>query len=190
MPELRGSTLKVRKMGETPLKKVEGETALLEKISLAIPGFRGYKLKEMRREADRLIRDNLYRKLEAAESSLKEVFQRLVINQITYVLDDTDRLITKLDRVSEMINHASYGYSGFFDAVKIEEDDLNNMIKFDSKLVDNVKGIEEKVKQFKGDAMGGNFENAGIYVNDLRALMEDLESTLDERNEAIMGVQT
>ena len=50
-------------VGKTPLKKVESEKALLEKISLAIPGFRGYKLKEMRREADKLIRDRIYRRL-------------------------------------------------------------------------------------------------------------------------------
>ena len=174
---------------ESPLKKVEGETALLEKISLAIPGFRGYKLKEMRREADRLIRDNLYRKLVGAESSLKEIFQRLVINKLMDVLDDTDRLIAKFDRVSELINHASYGYSGFFSAVKIEEDDLDNMINFDLKLVDNVKTIEAKVAQFKGNVMEGNFEKVRIYVNDLRESMEDLESTFDERNEIIMGVQ-
>lgn len=36
-------------MEKSPLEKVERETALLEKISLAIPGFRGYKLKEMRK---------------------------------------------------------------------------------------------------------------------------------------------
>jgi hypothetical protein len=174
---------------ESPLKKVEGETALLEKISLAIPGFRGYKLKEMRREADRLIRDNLYRRLVGAESGLKEIFQRLVINKLMDVLDDTDRLIAKFDRVSERINHASYGYSGFFSAVKIEEDDLDTMINFDLKLVDNVKSIEAKVAQFKGDVIEGNFEKVRIYVNDIRESMEYLESTFDERNETIMGVQ-
>jgi len=190
MPELWSSTLKVKKMvGETPLKKTEKETALLEKISLAIPGFRGYKLKEMRREADRLIRDNLYRKLVVAESSLKEIFQRLVINKIMDVLDDTDRLIAKFDRVSELINHASYGYSGFFDAVKIEEDDLDTMISFDLKLVDSVKDIETKVNQFKGEVMGGKFEKVRVYVDDLRGSMEDLESAFNERKEAIMGVQ-
>jgi hypothetical protein len=175
--------------GETPLKKAEKETALLEKISLVIPGFRGYKLKEMRREADRLIRDNLYRKLEGAESSLKEIFQRLVINKFMDVLDDTDRLIARFDRVSELINHASYGYSGFFDAVKIEEDDLDTMISFDLKLVDDVKDIEAKVKQFKGEVMEGKFDKVRVFINDLRGLMENLEATFDERKEAIMGVQ-
>ena len=176
-------------VGETSLKKAEKETALLEKISLAIPGFRGYKLKEMRREADRLIRDNLYRRLVDAESSLKEIFQRLVINRLMDVWDDTDRLIAKFDRVSELINHAPYGYSGFFDAVKVEEDDLDNMINFDLKMVASVKDIEAKVKQFRGEVMGGKFEKVRTYVNDIRESIEALESTFDERKEVIMGVE-
>jgi hypothetical protein len=176
-------------MKKSPLKEVEKETALLEKISLAIPGFRGYKLKEMRREADKLIRGHLYRRLVGAESSLKEIFQRLVINKLMDVLDDTDRLIAKFDRVSELINHASYGYGGFFNAVKVEEDDLDKMINFDLKLVDNVKDIEAKVKQFRGDVMDGKFEKVRTYVNDIRESIEALESTFDERKEVIMGVK-
>jgi len=172
-----------------PLKKVEGEKALLEKISLAIPGFRGYKLKEMRREADRLIRDHIYRKLVETKSSMREIFQRLAINKATDVLADTDRLIAKFDRVAELINHAPYGYAGFFNAVKIEEDDLENMIDFDTKLVDSVKDIEAKVKQFRGEVMGGKFEKVRVYVNDIRESIEALESAFNERKEAIMGVE-
>jgi len=174
---------------EAPLKKAERETALLEKISLAIPGFRGYKLKELRREADKLIRDHMYRRLVDAESGLKGIFQRLVINKLMDVLDDTDRLIAKFDRVSELINHAPYGYSGFFNVVKVEEDDLDNMINFDLKMVASVKDIEAKVKQFKGEVMGGKFENVRTYVNDIRESIEALESTFDERKEVIMGVE-
>ncbi len=174
---------------KSPLKKVEGEKAILEKISLAIPGFRGYKLKEMRREADRLIRDHIYRKLVETKSSMREIFQRLAINKVTDVLADTDRLIAKFDRVAELINHAPYGYAGFFNAVKIEEDDLENMIDFDTKLVGNAKEVEAKVKQFRGEVMGGKFDSAGVQVSDIRMAVEALESAFNERKEVIMGVQ-
>ncbi|MEW6592820.1 MAG: hypothetical protein AB1305_03975, partial [Candidatus Hadarchaeota archaeon] len=136
------------------LKKVEGEKATLEKISLAIPGFRGYKLKEMRREADKIIRDNIHRRLADSKSSLREIFQRLAINKITGPMGELDRVIAKFDRVAELINHAPYGYAGFFNAVKIEEDDLERMIDFDMKMVDSAKEIEAKVKQFKKEALG------------------------------------
>lgn len=156
---------------------------------LAIPGFRGYKLKEMKREADRLIRGHISRKLVETKSSLREIFQRLVIGKVTDVLADTDRLIAKVDRVAELINHAPYGYAGFFNALKIEEDDLENMIDFDTKLVDIVKEVEAKVKQFREEVMSGKFDNAGVQVSDIRMAVETLEKTFNERKEVIMGVQ-
>lgn len=177
-------------MKKSPLDKVESETALLEKISLAIPEFRGYKLKEMRREADKLIRNHLYQGLVQAKSSLKEIFQRLAIDKIMDVLDDTDRLIAKFDRVSELINHAPYGYAGFFNAVKIEEDDLDTMIKFDLKLVDSVEDIETKVKTFKEEVMSGNFGNVRVHVYGIRGLLEALEGAFNKRKEVIMGAQS
>ena len=39
--------------GEDYLKKVKRERGLLEKIMSYIPGYRGYKEKELRRESDR-----------------------------------------------------------------------------------------------------------------------------------------
>jgi len=172
-----------------PLKKVESEKALLEKVSLAIPGFRGYKLKEMRREADKLIRDNIAKRLSDSKSSMREIFQQLVIKKQTDVLQETDRLIAKFDRVTELINHAPYGYAGFFNAVKIKEDDLDNMIDFDTKLLDSAKVVEGSVKKFKADVYGGKLESVRGYLDNLLGGITGLEETFNERKEVIMGVE-
>ncbi len=171
------------------LKKVEKETSRTERIAGAIPGFKGYKQKELRREADRLIRDNIYRKLADAKSNLREIFQRLAINKVTGPMGELDRVVAKFDRVAELINHAPSGYSGFYNAVKIEEDDLERMIDFDLKMVESAKEIETKVKQFKKDALGDNFESASDKIGELRVMIEDLESSFNERKEVIMGVE-
>ena len=39
---------------------VKGQMRLSERIAAFIPGFHGYKEKELRRESDRLIRNHLY----------------------------------------------------------------------------------------------------------------------------------
>jgi len=41
--------------------EVKGQMRLSERIAAFVPGFRGYKEKEMRRESDRLVRNHLYR---------------------------------------------------------------------------------------------------------------------------------
>jgi len=175
-------------LGETPLRKVEEEKRLLEKIETFIPGFRGYKQKEVRREADKLVREKLYQELKQSENRLKDVLRELVDHKLTAVLEDVDRLIAKFDEASEEIHHASYGYSGFYDAVKIEEDDLDRMIDFDTKLLENVKGIDDKVKTFEQDVMNERFDSSTTHVEDIRSALDQLESIFIERRNIIQGV--
>ncbi len=175
-------------MSKTPFQQVESQTRLIEKIAMLVPGYRGYRLKELRREADRLIRNYLYQQLKAGEDDLRTVLQRLVDYKITDVLTDADRLITDLDTVASEINHASYGYAGFFDAVKVNEKRLDNMLDFDSRLVDNVSSLLTKIKQFKGDILGGRFENTRTYMADIRVIIDLLNSLYIERTNIIHGV--
>jgi len=175
-------------LGETPLRKVEEEKRLLERIETFVPGFRGYKQKEVRREADKLVRNKLYQGLKQSENRLKDVLRELVDQKLTAVLEDVDRLIAKFDEVSEEIHHASYGYSGFYDAVKIEEGDLDRMTDFDTKLLENVKGIDDKVKAFETDVMNENFGSSTIHIKDIRLALSELESAFAERQNIIRGV--
>lgn len=177
-------------MGERPImKKVKHELSLLEKVSLAIPGFHGYKQKELRREADRIIRDHLYRMLCESKSQMRNIFQTLVLNEQRDFLGETDRLIAKFDRIAEMINHAPYGYSGFFDAVKIEEDDLDAMLNFDAQMIEKVGGLRTEVNNFMKELRAKKFENTESKLSQIRNLLEDLESTFNERKEFIMGIK-
>ncbi len=155
---------------------------------MLIPGFRGYKLKEMRREADKLIRNYLYQQLMSSKSDLREVYQKLVDNKLTDVWTDMDRLITNLDTVANEINHASYGYAGFFDAIKINEKELDAMLDYDTKLMDNVGSLDVKVKQLKSDALGGNFQNARTSIGDIRSSVDLLDKLYNERKNVILGV--
>ncbi len=105
---------------------------------LVLPGFRGYKLKEQRREADRIVRTYIYEVMERSRDDLTTCLQALTDNKLTELWEPTNRLIAKVDRVAEKINHASYGYTGFFDSVRIEEPDLDRMLGYDSQLMDLV----------------------------------------------------
>lgn len=170
------------------LSNVQGQMRLSERIAAFIPGFRGYKEKEIRRESDRLIRNHLYMKLNIDRTSLREINQKLADRRYFDVLIDMDRLGAKMDRVVEKVNHASYGYSGFFDAVKVEEGSLDRMIAFDSKLIDNVNALTTEVEAFKADLTTGNTSSLKSHVDAVTDKVELFENTFDQRNEVIMGV--
>jgi hypothetical protein len=166
---------------------VKGQMRLSERIAAFVPGFRGYKEKEIRRESDRLIRNHLYLKLSTEKNDLREISQKLTDRRYFDVLTDMDRLLAKMDRVVEKINHASYGYSGFFDAVKVKEDSLDRMIDFDNKLMDNVNTLTAEIDAFKADLASGNTTNLKTRVQSVTDKLESLENTFDQRNEVIMG---
>lgn len=170
-------------------EKAKDEMRLSERILDALPGFRGYKEKELRRESDKLIRNHLYEKLTKARSDLKKVFQQLSQQRRFEVLTDMDILVTKYDRVAEKINHASYGYAGFFNVMKVDEEKLDKMIDFDTQLIDEVQAIVDEASAFKKDISQKMYEGAEDHIQKTNDALEALEGVFDERGEIILGVK-
>lgn len=170
-------------------EKAKGEMRLSERILSALPGFRGYKEKELRRESDKLIRNTLYRRLTEVRKDLKEVFQRLSDNRLHEVLTEMDRFVMRFEGVSEKINHASYGYAGFFNVLKIEEEKLDRMIEFDDNLMDDVSKIVDETNTFKKEVIKKNFEKVQDHIQCLNHLLEELDETFDSRQEIILGAK-
>ena len=168
--------------------EAKSQLRLSERIETFIPGFRGYKEKELRRESDKLIRNHLYQKLSAAKNTLKNIFQKLSDRRYFDVLTDMDRLVAKMDRVVEKMNHASYGYTGFFDVVKVKEAALDRMIDFDNKLIDDVNNYAAEVDAFKAELASGETKNLKTRIEALTDKLEGFEDTFDQRDEVIRGV--
>ena len=152
---------------------------------LVIPGFRGYKAKEQRREADKLIRNFLHARLQEARNGLQDIYQAATENKTSQAsLLTIDRITAIFDRVSEKVNHASYGYAGFFDAIKIDEDDLDKMISYDTELMDGAKALAQNVIDFKNEAQS-KFDSLQTFGEETRKAIEKFETAFDNRKDAI-----
>lgn len=174
---------------KTPLERVQESEKLLERIMLAVPGFRGYKLREQRREADGIVRDYIYRALEQSRDDLTGCLQALSDSKALELMEPMNRLLAKLDRIAEKINHASYGYSGFFDSIKIEEVELDKILSYDTQLMDLVRKFSATTASFKSELTQNKLENARTAQKDLESSVANLESTFDERKSVIEGVK-
>jgi uncharacterized phage infection (PIP) family protein YhgE len=174
---------------KTPLERVQESEKLLERIMLILPGFRGYKLREQRREADKIVRTHIYENLEHSRDDLQECFQKLADSKVAELIEPMNRLIAKLDRVAEKVNHASYGYSGFFDSIKIEEPELDRMLDYDTQLTDLAKKFSDGAASFKNDLNQSKIENARNTQQALNTALDNLEQIFDQRKSIIEGVQ-
>ena len=173
--------------GSNYYNRAKTQTGLLEKIELIIPGFRGYKEKELRRESDRLVRNQIYLKLSEAESEVKDVYRSLVNSGVSEAWDDTDHLVARMDRITQRINHSEYGYAGFFDAMKVKEPDLDRMIAFDDQLLAQTDTVTQAVNALKDSVNNGRVQEARAKVADAAKAVDALELAYNGRKGVIMG---
>jgi uncharacterized phage infection (PIP) family protein YhgE len=168
--------------------QAKSQMRLSERIAAALPGFRGYKEKELRRESDKLIRNHLTLKLSKGKDNMRNISQRIVDKRYLDVMPDVDRLVAKMDRITEKVNHASYGYSGFFDVVKIKEDNLDRMISYDNQLIDSVNTLTDAIDALKTQLVGGDYTSLKEKIQGVTDKFDLLEDAFDKRQEIIMGV--
>ncbi|MEJ2558911.1 MAG: hypothetical protein P8186_22380, partial [Anaerolineae bacterium] len=98
---------------------VEDSKGGLERLASSIPGYRGYKEKENRRAADKLLREHLVRQLDEQRRRLAELQRDLLEGGGLLMVDDLDRAVIKVQKLVDKIRTASYGYAGMFDAAKV-----------------------------------------------------------------------
>ncbi len=169
--------------------RVKSQTNLQEKIELLVPGFHGYKEKEMRRESDKLIRNQIYQKLYDAEAQAKDIYRSLVNQGANDSWDDTDHLLARLDRIMERINHSEYGYAGFFDSTKVKEPDLDRMIGYDMQLIQMADNVATAIQVLKDSVDNSRLQDAKGKVGDAMKSVDALENAYNGRKQIIVGVQ-
>jgi len=155
---------------------------------LSIPGFSGYKLKEQRREADRIVRDYIYNLLAHSRDDLSRCFQILNEAKLTEILEPTNQLIARLDRVAEKINRAAYGYSAFFDSARIDTPQLDQMLQYDTQLTDAARKIVDMISNFKTNLTENKLEDARDIELQISNSITELEDAFDKRKLMIEGV--
>jgi len=155
----------------------------LERLGDKIPGYAGYVAKERRRDVDKLHREHLAERLRLSKQPLTDLMRELSSSGRLFEVGPVDRVLKKLDQIENRIRFASYGYAGFFDAVKIEEPQLERIYRFDLSLV-------EKVEEFERQARGlaaKSSDAAGLKAAaaEIERAADDLNRTFDERYRAI-----
>jgi hypothetical protein len=122
-------------------ERVQGERGKLESFLGKVPGYKGYKEKEMRREADSLLRDALVRDFTEQVNRLTPMQSTLMDNGAIDLMSDMGAVKTALQTLIDRIRNAPQGYAGFFDAVRVKEDDLDRLEAFDQQLVAEIAKV-------------------------------------------------
>ena len=127
----------------------ESEKNFLERIADAVPGLKGYRDKEARRDTDKRLRDYIASEIDRHRKAMDGVKRDLLSGGKLDMLDDADRVGGKLQKCADSIRHAAYGFAGLFDQVKIQEEELDAIYRYDTELLDRVRSGELSAKEAK-----------------------------------------
>jgi hypothetical protein len=163
---------------------VKGDQDFVKKLLSYVPGFKGYIERSNRRSADKLLRDQValrYMELSGRASGLQK--DLVDADQIDLV-DDIDSVSLKLRTFADRIKNASYGYSGFFDAVKVNQDELTQIYAFDTAFFELGNQIASGLDNVEA-AIGGDGLKAAI--RSVNSLAKQVGETYDRRYQVITG---
>ena len=156
-------------LDQTVKGEMKSEMSLTERIAMYIPIYRGYKEKNLRREEDRAVRGELSRALQGTKAELATI-QRELVSQPDLMMD--------LERIRTKVKKAVNGYSGFHTAVKILEDDLDALVAWDAKLIEDI----QLLRQGTADLLDS--VDRGMEVKaEIRNLERGVDSMMEDYNQ-------
>lgn len=165
-------------------RRVEGAQSVFERLVGSIPGYKGYKERELRREADKLLRTHLAGRFDEQRRRLVDVMAQLTNSGRLAETLPLERANLRLQLLIDRLRTAAHGYAGLFDAVKIEQAELDALYEFDSTLAGGVDRLSELIGSIA--ALAGKGENTSAEANALLHVLQELNDTFGRRMEAIV----
>ena len=162
--------------------QIESARGKLKELLLKVPGFKGYIEMEDRRTADKMLR-------EVVADRYQEILDKLTGIQAEFVdrgdlpfLDDLEGVAVKLRTFIDRIRHAAYGYTGFFDAIKVDAEKLEKLYDYDAALLDGKEEIAEILEKL---AAAVDTDNIKSLIAEIKHKAQDMVTKADQRKEEI-----
>jgi hypothetical protein len=166
-------------------EKVTSQQDAFDKLGLKIPGFKGYVERQTRRDADKLLRDTVARRFEEHWKRASQLQSDMVSNGMIMYVDDMEKASIQLRTFIDRISTAPRGYAGVFDAVKMNEPELQALYQFDYAffdLSDQIGHALDNVEASLGDEAG-----LPAAIRNVTSLARLAGETYNRRTEAFTG---
>ncbi|MBI5837264.1 MAG: hypothetical protein HZB25_08470 [Candidatus Eisenbacteria bacterium] len=144
-----------------------------------LPGYRGYKERELLREDDRAVRDHA----SAGMRKSADVLRRLSAEHLRHGPDEllkaTDWLSVELRTLADATALAPGGYGSLFDRKQVKQEELGQLLALDLDLLRGLLEVEARVSGLEDSvAEPGRFM---LVLQALRPRVDSLRSTLERR---------
>lgn len=157
-----------------PFKKILGK----------IPGFKGYVERQKRRDADKLLRETVAARFEEQWQRISSIQREFISSGDISWIDDLEASAIKLRTFADRVRRATRGYSGLFDAVMINEDELALLYDFDAKLLDLSEEVGRAIDNVQAST---GTEGLPASIRHLNTVAQQCIETFNRREEVFLG---
>jgi len=166
-------------------EKVSSQVDPFKKLLSYFPGFSGYIERQNRRDADKVLRDTVARRFEEQWSRASNLQVDLVSNGMIKYVDDMEKASLALRTFIDKIDTAPRGYTGLFDAVKLNEKELESIYQFDAAFFDLGEQVGRAIDNV--EASLGDETALPATIHDLTTLGRLAVETYERRSEVVTG---
>jgi len=164
--------------------KVDSDLDPFKKIVGKIPGFGGYVERQKRRDSDKLLREMIADRFDQIYQRISSLQRDLIsAGEIGYI-DDLEASAIKIRTFSDRIRRATRGYSGLFDAVTINEEELGLLYQYDAKMLDLVEDVNRAVDNLE---MSIGSDGLPASIRNLTSVSQECIIVYDKRDEVLLG---
>ncbi len=166
-------------------QNVSGQVDPFKKLASFIPGFSGYVERQNRRDADKLVRDTVARRFEELYKRTSNIQTDLVSAGKIESVGDMEKAAIQIRTFIDKVGTAARGYAGLFDAVKINQKELEQLYNFDLTFFDLADQIGHGLDNVEASEADDTALPASI--RNITALGRQAVDTFNKRSEAFTG---
>jgi len=166
-------------------QKVTSQQDPFKKLVSYLPGFDGYVKRQNRRDADKLLRDTVARRFEEQWKRASQLQSDMVSSGLITYVDDMEKASLQLRTFIDKISTAPRGYAGLFDAVKINEAELEAIYQFDAAFFDLAEQVGHALDNV--EASLGDEAALAAEIRNVTSLARLAVETCNRRSEAVTG---
>jgi hypothetical protein len=174
---------------EKYIQKGIDDRSLLEHIAMFVPGYRGYRERNIRRDMDQLIRKHVFSVMKLGIKDLEWAYREAVNFGPSARVEEINRITMKTDKISQQVYHAKYGYSAIWQTVKVKENELSELIRFDASLIDQANKVKVATGTIRESARKHGFEAMFDLVDQYDIDLDEVVLLLSRRDEVILGLE-
>ena len=134
-----------------------------------------------------LLRETVANRFEEQWQRISAVQRELISEGGLLFVDDLEGAGVKLRQFIDRIRTASYGYAGFFDAIKVKEEELAAIYQYDLNLMTLADEVGSAIDNVEA-ALGT--DGLKTAIRDLTKVAQDCVDTFEKRAEVIKEMST